>query len=89
MWWVVDKVGGTLDTLIQKRKKRYAALKFFKKRLKGQCPTIPSGAWTTTKFIPRRTTLTARRKLSTVASSLVHHVATSELRLLNEQVRTL
>jgi putative transposase len=36
LWRAVDQDGDTLDILIQKRKNKKAALRFFRKLLKGQ-----------------------------------------------------
>ncbi len=37
LWRAVDQGGDILDTLVQKRKDKQAAVRFFKKLMKGQC----------------------------------------------------
>ena len=40
LWWAVDQDGRVLDILVQRRRNKQAAKKFFRKLLKG-CPSVP------------------------------------------------
>jgi len=66
LWRAVDQDGDTIDILVQKRRNKKAAIRFYRKRLKGQ------------RFSPRRVTTDKLKSYSAahreVMSSVIHSI---------------